>query len=427
MKAQNFPQNLLLLILILLTSAFLFSCKDEDSAIDILQENSNSANESFIISQNQALEVANAFYSHSFDKNYKSAKVKTERNVKSSLSVPGNNSQDAFFIVNYEEGGFAIVSADKRIQPILAYSNTNNFQIDSDFYPSGLVDWILQRKEEVDSVRFNKSKQIKAIKYEWDRFLENSDASNPSSSNSRLSSSGQCYYDGQTYSETTIKGPLTQTTWGQGVGYNDAVPHTGCSNYSNGRAPTGCVATAMAQIMRYYQAPSSYAWSGMPNGSGSTAIANLMVDIGNAVDMDWGCNGSSADTKNDAAPAFINDFNYSAASYASYSQITVTNEIDGNHPVILKGGRNNKWWIFNVYDDGHAWVCDGYRRTQYYECEQNPYTGEFFPTQTYSSLYLHMNWGWGNGLHNGYYAFDNWNPGSHTFNYKRGMVKGIRP
>src|SRR5690606_56312 len=93
-------------------------------------------------------------------------------------------------------------------------------------------------------------------------------------------------------------GPLLKTLWGQGVPYNDKVTKTGCSNYSNGRAPTGCVATAIAQVARYHAYPSTkYKWSIMPNrlwasdkgSNGANEVAKLMKDIGDWVGMDYGC------------------------------------------------------------------------------------------------------------------------------------------
>jgi hypothetical protein len=138
-----------------------------------------------------------------------------------------------------------------------------------------------------------------------------------------------------------------------------------------------------------------------------------MRDIGVAVNMDYGCNGSSANTSSKVAPAFKNSFGYGSALYADYNYMTVKNELRYNRPVILKGGRQTGWWIFSQYKDGHSWVCDGY--LNYIE----PCWG--------SILRFHMNWGWENEVFNGWYSFNNFNPGDHTFNYKTGMVYNIKP
>lgn len=89
------------------------------------------------------------------------------------------------------------------------------------------------------------------------------------------------------------KGPLLQTTWGQGCGYNSLLQDCSTPYYCY-HAVTGCVATAMAQVMKYHTYPASYNWSGMPDTYGTTATATLMRDIGlpSAVNMNYGCSGS---------------------------------------------------------------------------------------------------------------------------------------
>ncbi|MDZ7898455.1 MAG: C10 family peptidase [Arcicella sp.] len=209
----------------------------------------------------------------------------------------------------------------------------------------------------------------------------------------------------------TIVNPLVSTQWGQWSGYNDETPLTGC-NSSNGHAPTGCVATAIAQVMNYHRRPTRYNWDNMQ--AGNSALTTLMKDIGEEVNMNYGCDGSSASTENEAASSLTGDFQYSSAQYGSYNYSIVVNELNNSRPVILKGGSQSGWWIFSTYVDGHAWVCDGYN--EYYFCDVGV---------TY--LYLHMNWGWGNSGLDGLYSFNNFNLDGFTFNYQRGMVYNIRP
>ena len=156
----------------------------------------------------------------------------------------------------------------------------------------------------------------------------------------------------------------------------------------------------------------------MPDLESSIETARLMRDVGSAVHMDYGCNGSSANSKDEIASSFRNDFGYSSASYyTGFNAETVKRELNRNRPVILRGGRKSGWWIFATYKDGHAWVCDGYRSSLIYneDCSMG-----------WGYLYLHMNWGWNNGDVNGYFSFNNWNPENLTFNYKKGMVYNIK-
>lgn len=173
----------------------------------------------------------------------------------------------------------------------------------------------------------------------------------------------------------------------------------------------------MAQIMKYHQYPASYNWDAMPNTSGSSETSRLMRDIGTSVNMDYSCNGSGADTENEVAASFKNDFNYTSATYSDYDSEVVKQQLRGNKPVILRGGRESGWWIFVTYKDGHAWISDGYLTSLVYseDC-----------SMAWESLYFHMNWGWSGEL-NGWFTHLNWNPGDHTFNYKKGMVYNIKP
>ena len=142
-----------------------------------------------------------------------------------------------------------------------------------------------------------------------------------------------------------------------------------------------------------------------------------MRDIGDAVDMNWGCSSSGADS-DDVPSALKNDFNYSSAdrnSYGSGSYQTVVCNIDNNKPVYLDGCRSRKTLLGITYKhtNCHAWVCYGYWRTRNY---------------CYSYLKMHMNWGW-NGRHNGWFAFNNWTipANGRNYQYARDYIHNIQP
>lgn len=297
-----------------------------------------------------------------------------------------------------------ILAGDKRSEPILAFSENNNFPIDAEFYPSGLVDWLYDSKESIQKIRNENLKATKEVKKKWNN-LSNGDAD-------VVTYRIEPPDDDDCTITVTQKGPYLQTTWGQGCGYNSLLPQMSC-DVPCGRAYTGCVATAMAQIMRYHEFPNNYNWTNMPNNSGTIYTATLMKDIGNAVGMEYKCDGSGSDTKNEVASSFRNDFGYSTASYADYNYQTVKSELNYRRPVVLRGGRKSGWWIFAKYVDAHAWVCDGYLS------HVDPCWG--------STLKFYMHWGWGNGSYNGWYGFNNFNPGDNTYNYKTGMVYNIKP
>jgi hypothetical protein len=153
----------------------------------------------------------------------------------------------------------------------------------------------------------------------------------------------------------------------------------------------------MGQVMRFHEFPNGYNWTAMPLNIGSLPTSNLLRDIGDAVNMQYGCAGSGA-YMSDVAPAFLNDFGYTSATLADYNYQVVKQQIGWNRPVVLAGGT-------------HAWVCDGYRT---------------YTTCSTGSLFLHMNWGWG-GQFDGYFAYGDWSPGTNNYNTNKKMVYNIVP
>ena len=153
----------------------------------------------------------------------------------------------SYYIINYTEG-FLIMSADRRAHPVLAFSDKNNFKTDAEIYPSGLVDWLEAQDKYIHAIRKDSiSDDIFTFPIsEWAiESIENHIFPTEILQTDPPTPTRNCK-DGA-YTEFQY-GPLLNTTWGQGVGYNNLAPHYGCANYSNGNTPSGCVATAMAQV-----------------------------------------------------------------------------------------------------------------------------------------------------------------------------------
>lgn len=198
---------------------------------------------------------------------------------------------------------------------------------------------------------------------------------------------------------------LASVKWNQTYPFNILCPNDG-----KGTSMTGCVATAMAQVMWYYRWPlcgtgyhsykweygsksrilyadyskSEYDWSLMPgkyqNGQygekEASAVAKLMYDCGVAVNMQYSYDGSGA-YMSDVIPALSNYFMYKQSFYQIYTdnlsgrESRLKKELDCRRPVIIGG---------DGIEGGHAFVCDGYD----------------------SNSYFHYNFGWG-GIGDGYY------------------------
>lgn len=211
----------------------------------------------------------------------------------------------------------------------------------------------------------------------------------------------------------TQVGPLLTTTWDQGCGYNQLMPSLTCSGVCD-KAWVGCVAVAMAQVMRYHSYPQGYNYSSMPPNSGNIHNATLMADIFNAFPSNQQlvyCFGTGiSNTGNNYSNVFINSFGYTSAITSSYNSATVRNNLNQGRPVILGGGGSQGTL------NGHMWVTDGYLRSV------------FCSGQTL--LKLNMNWGW-NGIGNGFFNFDNFsvtvNGVTRSYNNDKYMIYNIIP
>ena len=390
---------------------FLFSsCSHENDYAEPESDISDAlADHHYFVDQDKAEAIASVLEHPSIDS--KTGRILPgpglTKQVKSTLPIPDKNGLAAYYIMNYKEKGFVILAADERVMPVLAYSERNPFLTEQESYPAGLVQWLAETKDFVEGIRISKKAQSRHhIRESWKMCeLQKYAYGNPKG----CGGGGGCEDRFETIN------PIINSLWGQRGLWNYQTPDLVCNGPGgDNNAPTGCLATAMGQIMWFHEAPNTYDWNAMPFNTGSQEAAILMADIGTAVNMNYGCNGSGANTPDEAAPAFRNDFGYSNAVYSDYDRNIVKQNLRLNRPVLLRGGRKGHWFIFPIYEGGHAWVCEGFR-------------SGFFCGSGASYLQLYMNWGWG-GQHNGWYQWNNWNPGGDTdFNYKRGMVYNIIP
>lgn len=238
--------------------------------------------------------------------------------------------------------------------------------------------------------------------------------------------------------------PLLQTQWNQNFSndfsvyngtpisgacdaYNYFAPNGNgkCSCSLNGgvKCPAGCVAVAMAQIMKYWNYPVyfvnyyQYDWCNMPNELRTTspnyekernAIARLIKDCGDAVDMKYcrqgECKSGTTDSK--ARKALVNHFGYSndadlqrrfwSSSLNTWKE-RIKNNLDKGYPVYYSGSGSG----------GHAFVCDGYISV----------IGDYF----------HFNWGWGGSYDDLWVTLDNLTPGNSNYNSGQHAIFHIRP
>jgi hypothetical protein len=336
--------------------------------------------------------------------------------VYTSASKATNSSQNYFYVFNSDHG-FILVSAEDNTEPVLGYSDEGVFSPDN--IPYSVAKWLENYKTQIRDIINNNIQATTEIKENW----INLKSGNPPMA---------------TMSTSTVS-PLLATQWNQSPYFNDMCPY---DNVSGKNAVTGCVATAMAQVLKYWNWPAtgtgfhsyndntfgtqsasfggtSYAWSSMPNtlSSSNTAVATLMYHCGVSVDMAYGVNESSAYVISSQSPV-TNCAEYALKTYFGYQSsmsgieranyndgqwITLMeNELNASRPVIYAGFGSG---------GGHCFVCDGFDVNNY----------------------LHMNWGWG-GYYNGYFLSSALNPGgvgtgggSGGYNNGQQAIIGIQP
>jgi Peptidase C10 family/Spi protease inhibitor len=328
-----------------------------------------------------------------------------------------------FYVYNYKGGGFLVLSAEYNDAPILAHNLQGSFSMKGEISP-GLGVWMIETRNRIDAIRKDSTNKDRGFKRLWTdltdikvktEYKRTDLIKDPSPKlNTRCDEAYQdCYWDDYCSTATwttSTKGPLLTTHWGQSCGYNAQCPVI--SGGPCGRALTGCVATAMAQVMRFNQFPNQFTYTSMPNWSGTSSTATLMSECGLAVGMNYGATASGANAGN--IESALEWFGYSTnAWYRDYARNEVIGNINANHPVILTGFTAEScflWWCWGS-GSGHAWVCDGVSQTLH-PC----YNGYY---------YLNMNWGW-DGTADGWFYGDRVKPTSNLdFQYQRKMVINI--
>ncbi|NQU04580.1 MAG: C10 family peptidase, partial [Calditrichaeota bacterium] len=347
----------------------------------------------------------------------------SKSNLISNLNKSDSNDIPLFYVFNADNNnGFVIVAGDDNAMPILGYSTNGSF--DNSNLPSNFKKWIEGYKNQLRYIITNNVQATDEIKNKWDRL-----------------NSGQSLTGNK--KSTSAVNPLVTTTWGQSPYVNDLCPYDIEAGEANGyHCVSGCPATTMAQIMKYWNYPANgtgfhsynhtnygtlsanfasttYDWGAMPNNVSSTnnAVATLMSHCGVAVEMQYGPTSSGSYVIIDGYP-MEQTSEYAYKTYFGYDPSTLQglrreNYSDIDWKQLLKNdldlGRPIQYAGFGA--GGHTFVCDGYDDNDYF----------------------HMNWGWG-GYADGYFLIDALNPGSGgtgsgagTYNNGQQAVLGIQP
>lgn len=304
--------------------------------------------------------------------------------------------EPSLYVFRPSGNGYIVVSADDCAAPVLGYGEKGSFSEEN--MPENLRWWLESYAAEITYARKNSAKSyIAEARPQRDRIS-----------------------------------PLLSTTWDQSAPYNSLCPKVGST-----ATVTGCAATAMAQVMKYFNWPEkgvssiSYSWNGQTlsmdfasttfdwnnmldsygnsdSATSKTAVARLMKACGYSIQMNYGTGESSAQSEK-IGQALSTYFNYDRSLWNACRNVYTNSDwelliytnLATCGPVLYSGSNSSS---------GHAFVCDGYD----------------------ADGYFHINWGW-SGMSDGYYLLSALNPGSQgiggsTSGYNSGQsaILGIR-
>ena len=200
------------------------------------------------VSLSDALNVSKSYFENVFEMSNKKngrvggdtllANVKNKKLKDSKIYKDDKSNEDLFYLFRYEGGGFSIISADKRMTPVLAFSETNEFSNDD---LDGVREWITVTKLAIRKVKKDLKEPNDSEKYLWKIYLKQSKNGRTS-----VTCPPDEWFDTGRYVDAVAQ-------WGQSGEYKFYSPNdNGCSCQ---KKPAGCGAVAMAQIMRHHQHP----------------------------------------------------------------------------------------------------------------------------------------------------------------------------
>jgi hypothetical protein len=333
-------------------------------------------------------------------------KVNTQYKIES-VNTEYYQGEEVFYIFDLSPAGFIIVSAQQSVVPLLAFSTNSSFDIDKN--PSAKA-WIENYSRQINYNIENNINPSETIAAEWNRLVYAPE-----------------YFKSKNGIKTVA--PLLTSTWDQGRYYNAHCPVDLAG--PDDHVVTGCVATAIGQLMNYFRYPSmgtgsygyehpeygwlevnfaeqTYNYDQMPLKATdySDDMARLIYNVGVSVDMNYGPDGSGM-YNHKGAYTMRTYFGYNpSTTYLFRDSLpmdfdwtgTLVNHLDQSIPLYYAG------WSDYDFIMGHAFILDGYSDDTHY----------------------HINWGWG-GSSDGYFFIDDLTPGGSDFTLLHEVIVNAVP
>ncbi len=310
------------------------------------------------------------------------------------------------FILNEKDGtGFSIISGDKCVPELLAYSDDGHLDLKYVNNP-GLSIFLSRLPTFFELERIKERERVKDREI-WfkDRGLPVDDGA-PALYTYRYTE-WQKYYSPR----------CGEVCWGQDEPFNNKAPMRGGEH-----AAAGCVATAVAQFLRTHKYPSWFRGQHLDwdffvkytnnrwhtpseNEQFNEQVSQLFRSLGDALCNDWGKEESGA-SFNDV-PKLLKrmGFHNVPDRVRNYRFNAILSSLERGRPVFLRGC-DEKWTIpiLNIpfYKGGHVWLCEGYLlRERYRDCYEIK-SKKFVERTKEREHLLYCNWGWEGAL-NGYF------------------------
>lgn len=341
------------------------------------------------ITREQALRQAQQFC----DQNGKRGPLTMPETAMSKARRRSQQVPDYYYVFNVgQDQGYVIVSGDDRTEPILGYSNNGTFDVDN--IPYNMAGWL---QGYADQIKYIQEHNIQPLQR-------------------------------RAVPTHAVIPDMITTKWDQDSPYNDLLP-----THNSKTCVTGCVTTAMAQIMNYHRSPAactaipgyttethkivcenlpatSFNWDNMNNNA---EVSKLMKYCAYALQADFDPSGTQVwDDK--PAMALVNYFGYGKGIQLSKRDLytdedwdmLIYNELANGRPV-LYGGQAD--------EGGHSFIIHGYSIID-------------------GVGYYSVNWGWG-GRQDGSYLLDAMTPSKggigsgdttgNGYNFKQSALVGI--
>lgn len=355
------------------------------------------------LSKDEALELASEVMETYSTRSHTVRKLKSIEYVISSPKTRTTYDEvdTTHYIINYADNeGFLILSGDKRVMPILGYSEKGSLDWSNIPQEIGLYAYkkMLPIIEERERKEFEE--ELKQLQQEVD------DISNHSTRG--------------TYNQTTKiaaklihqVAPLVKVEWGQGRPYNFCAKEIlDSTTNSYKKAYLGCGPLSIAMVMSVYKYPKSIKgktidWdkfvemNKISYKSDSTYtedeldVFNFLRVVADSVNAKWGLSGTSIKVPN--VPLCFKRLGYSSASNFTYdfSSLDLVKMINEGNPVLIGGSTElDKDAVYS-----HMWVCDGYKNYQISQWRN----GKQLLVRRFKRLF-HCNWGWSGDCNGDFY------------------------